>query len=154
MGACASKPKDLECNQAPIPSEAPASPSNPEAQPVPQENSNEGENKKEEPLVDISEPAGEEPTKNAEEVKVVSEKESSEVITAKPSSEVEETKKDVIQPAAAAAALPAEDKVEAQKEAMEPAKEAEKKEEVPDQDQIAADSSLKQDKNETPLPSL
>ena len=59
MGGCASKPKDFDSHSAPLPAEAPATPKKAEGETVPQENKEGGETKKEEPLIDISEPAQE-----------------------------------------------------------------------------------------------
>lgn len=66
MGACASKPKDSKKNDAAIP-EAPITPKKPDVQSTPEPLNKDGEETmKEEPLVDLSEPAPEAP--KAEEV--------------------------------------------------------------------------------------
>nr|GMC98653.1 pollen-specific leucine-rich repeat extensin-like protein 1 [Ipomoea batatas] len=61
MGACASKPKDSKKNDAAIP-EAPITPKKPDVQSTPEALNKDGEETmKEEPLVDLSEPAPEAP---------------------------------------------------------------------------------------------
>ncbi|CAH9108692.1 unnamed protein product [Cuscuta epithymum] len=80
MGACASKPKDLDTQEAPIP-EAPLSPQKTDihAAPEMQENKEDGEEtKKEETLVDLTEPAQEAP--KAEEAAVETETRKAEAV--------------------------------------------------------------------------
>ncbi|KAJ8536976.1 hypothetical protein K7X08_035377 [Anisodus acutangulus] len=117
MGACASRPKDLDKELAPAPAEEPATPKKTEEETrAPHEEKKDGEEtKKQEPLIDVSEPAPEVPkieevtagnntaaateevkpvkeeetAKEAEEVKVEAVKEQS----AEEKEEVEETPK-------------------------------------------------------------
>ncbi|XP_019200157.1 PREDICTED: uncharacterized protein LOC109193797 isoform X2 [Ipomoea nil] len=69
MGACASMPKDLKKQDAAIP-EAPVTPKKPDVPLIPEENKDmDGEETmKEEPLVDLSEPAPEAPKAAADVV--------------------------------------------------------------------------------------
>ncbi|XP_060206385.1 uncharacterized protein LOC132634100 [Lycium barbarum] len=88
MGACASRPKDLDKELAPAPVEEPATPKKTEQEtPAPQEKKDGEEAKKEEPLVDVSEPAPEAP--KIEEVTVAA----AATEEVKPAKEEEETPK-------------------------------------------------------------
>ncbi|XP_075485211.1 uncharacterized protein LOC142524937 [Primulina tabacum] len=92
MGGCASKPKDLDSKEAPAPVEAPApaeapvaaetaaAPAEVEAEAVPVENKD-GNEKKEEPLVDLSEPAREAPNEETAATEAVSVEEKKEEAT-------------------------------------------------------------------------
>ncbi|KAM3322544.1 phosphatidylinositol transfer protein sfh5 [Capsicum chacoense] len=88
MGACASRPKDLDRDlaPAPVPVEEPATP---KGDAVPQEKKDGEETKKEEPLIDVSEPAAAEAPVTTE-TKAVAEAEGGkkEETTAKPAEEV------------------------------------------------------------------
>ncbi|XP_059302605.1 uncharacterized protein LOC132054645 [Lycium ferocissimum] len=90
MGACASRPKDLDRDlaPAPVPAEDPVSP---KGETTPQEKKDGEETKKEEPLIDVSEPAAEAPKieEVTTETKAVVEAESvNKEETAKPTEEV------------------------------------------------------------------
>ena len=128
MGGCTSTPKEFDSQAAPLPAEIPSSPKDAKGETVPQENNNGGEPKKEEPLVDLSEPIPEAPkvedtsteTKTAEAIVVYDESKPTET------SEV--------------ASKPTEEKVEAKEVAKE-----EKKEVV----EVVATKA--EDKNDAPL---
>uniref|UniRef100_A0A5B7A9M8 Putative serine/threonine-protein kinase kinX n=1 Tax=Davidia involucrata TaxID=16924 RepID=A0A5B7A9M8_DAVIN len=133
MGGCASKPTDLDSGKEPLPREAPDTPkkANEAETTLPQENNSGGEIKKEEPLVDLSEPAQEAPksevpsseSKTAEEAEAVS---GESKVTAKP------TEEDKV--------------VEAANETKEPIKEEEKKEVA-----VAVAAPSSEDKSDAPL---
>ncbi|CAK9158268.1 unnamed protein product [Ilex paraguariensis] len=127
MGGCASKPNDLDGQPAPlpVPADTPDSPKNAEGETVPQDNNNGGEDKKDEPLVNLSEPASEAPkVEDTEAATVVEESKPSEV-TSKPTEEkveaqepTKEEKKEVAdvvaeKPEVLVAAPKAEDKSDA-----------------------------------------
>ncbi|WOG92730.1 hypothetical protein DCAR_0312005 [Daucus carota subsp. sativus] len=113
MGGCASRPKDLAL-EAKVPVEDPAKTvPEPVAETVPQE-SNAGEEKKEEPLIDVSAPADEAP--KVEEVKTAEPETTPEVTTEdKPAEPKEEAAvKKVEEPAKTEEVAPkSEDKSEA-----------------------------------------
>lgn len=82
MGGCASRPKDLDSQQAPVPVD---NPEKAEGQTVPQESTNEAEAQKEEPSVDLSKPVQE--AQKTEEANPEASAESSQEDSAKPTEE-------------------------------------------------------------------
>ncbi|GMP25102.1 hypothetical protein CsSME_00002130 [Camellia sinensis var. sinensis] len=140
MGGCASRPKDLDVKQEPLPAEDTTTAKPVEGETVPQE-VNGGESKKgEEPLVDLSEPAKEvaksevpsTESKPVEEAKAGSE-------VAKPSEPIEKT------------AEPAENKLEAANEMKEEKKEVQGGE-PKKVEEVAA--PILEDKSDAPLVTL
>ncbi|KAA8540115.1 hypothetical protein F0562_026807 [Nyssa sinensis] len=115
MGGCASKPKALGSGTEPVPREAPDTPKKAEGETLPQENNNGGETKKEEPLVDLSEPAEEAPKSegpSSETAKPTAEKVEAANETKEPIKEEEKKEVAVVaeKPLVGAAAPSSEDK--------------------------------------------
>ncbi|KAL3838004.1 hypothetical protein ACJIZ3_022595 [Penstemon smallii] len=113
MGACASRPKDLDYDQvpgeAPAPVDAPVVKEKEIADTVPQEKKDGDEIKKEEALVDLSEPAAQEAPKTEEVAKPVEAKPATEevVAAAKTETKIEEAPKEEKKEVAESVATPA-----------------------------------------------
>ncbi|KAI4306601.1 hypothetical protein L6164_029862 [Bauhinia variegata] len=120
MGGCASRPKDSDFKSEAAPSELPASPKKAggEDKHVAQENTNEGweGEKKEEPLVNLSEPKEEKKEESSEPAAPVAEAEKTkeENVAAKPEEkEAEAPEKEEAKPEEPKAAPSSEDKTDA-----------------------------------------